>query len=412
MKKWMYVAACLVLPLGAQEWTQMRGPNGTGISDAKTVPVAFSEQDFNWRVPVAGKGYSSPVCWGDHIFLTTCTDTEQGKRSLLCIRSKDGQLAWEKTFTFAPYGLHKFSSYASETPVVDAESIYLWWTENGQRVALALDHDGNLRWRRELGPVETQHGTGNSPVLYKDVLILPNDCWKAGAFIAGLDKKTGETRWRVERKNEKGAYISPLILEPADGPPQAIFVSTDHGMTALHPLTGAQVWEEPLGFSNRSVGSPVFCDGVVFVTAGSGGAGKESAAVRPGTIERGPETVYKLTKTLPYVPWIISKDGLMYLWTDAGLVTCVEGATGKTVWQERVGGSYFSSPVCVDGKLYAADNTGGMAVIATGRSFDKLAQNELGEGVYATPAIHQGAMYIRTYGHLISVGGKVPAGTE
>jgi outer membrane protein assembly factor BamB len=406
MKTWILLAAWMAVSVSAQEWVQMRGPNGTGISHAKTVPVTFTVDDFNWKVPITGKGYSSPVCWGDKLFLTTCSNPGKGERSILCLSTRDGHLIWEKPFPFTPYHLHKFGSFAAETPVLEKDRLYMWWTENGQRVAFALDHDGQALWRRTLGPVETQHGTGNSPVLHGDVLILPNDCWKGGAFIAGLDKNTGKTRWRVDRKNEKGSYISPLILEPKNGPPQAIFISTDHGMTALNPLTGEKVWEIPLGFTNRSVGSPVLCGGLVFITAGAGGGGKESAAIRPGTIERGPETVYKLTKTLPYVPWILSKDDLMYLWTDAGLVTCVEGATGKTVWQERVGGAYFSSPICVDDKIYAADKTGEMAVISTGRTFKRLAQNTLGEGVYATPAIHQGRMFIRTYGHLISVGGE------
>lgn len=407
--KSLIFAFALFAPLSfSQEWTQLRGPAGRGHSDATTIPVSFNESDYNWKVPVSGEGYSSPVLWGDRLFLTSATGRETGTRYVHCFDIEDGSEIWKKEFTFTPYHLHKHNSFASSTPTVDAERLYISWTDAGsKRIALALDHHGELLWEVQLGNFSGQHGSGSSPVLYKHILVVPNDGRNEDSFITGLDKTNGKTLWRMERSgSNKACYTMPILYQPEGEAEQLVSINTADGITGYDPLTGKKLWEEALNFGYRTVGSPTQSGHLFFVTGGSGGSGKESAAVRPGTGEKPAETVYKLNRSLPYVPWTLAYKDLIYLWSDGGVLTCVIGATGKTIYTERVGGKYYSSPILIGDKIYCADRDGELVVVQAGPHFKILARNAIGEGMYATPAIHRGVMYLRTHKHLISVGGN------
>jgi len=398
--------------LWAQEWTRFRGPNGTGISKATTIPVRFTPAEYNWRVPLPGVGHSSPVIWGERLFLTSA-DEEKGKRYLLCLSAADGRRLWTRSYDFTAYSHHEFNTAASSTPVVDAERVYVVWTTHEQFTVLALDHNGKEVWKRDLGRFPTQHGGAASPILVGDILIVTMEPEDASGLLLGLDRKTGATRWQRPRSGGPAPYATPILYEPEDGPAEVIFVSTANGITGLDPMTGAVNWELSSLFNLRCVASPIQAGGLILVTAGQGGGARQAAAVQPGSKKAGTDArlAYKLPRGPSYIPTPIAVGDRVFFWGDSGIVMCVKASTGEQVWQERVGGGdYFGSPVCVDGKLYAMSAKGELAVIEASDRFKLLARNDLGEPSHATPAVSNGVMYLRTLSHLISVGGKKQVG--
>jgi outer membrane protein assembly factor BamB len=156
---------------GAQEWTRFRGPNGTGVSEATTIPASWTDSDYNWKVKLPGIGHSSPVLWGDKIFLLSA-DPEKANRFVLCVSAADGKLLWNREYPGEPHHLHVRSSYASCTPAVDAKHVYVAWSDPEHTLLRALDHSGNEVWHVDLGPWVSQHGFGTSPIVYEDLVIL------------------------------------------------------------------------------------------------------------------------------------------------------------------------------------------------------------------------------------------------
>jgi len=393
---------------GAQDgWTRFRGPDGTGVSDAPAIPVTFSEADYRWKVQLPGSGHSSPVLWGAKLFLT-CENREECERSVVCVDAGDGRVLWTWQDTYETYRNHRFNSYAASTPAVDANRVYASWISGDTFIVLALDHDGNHLWQRRMGDFRARFGAGASPIVLEDIVIMGNDHAGETSFLIGLDARTGETRWKVPRKSGLTSYVTPAVHRPKNAPPEVIFVSPSHGITSLDPFTGSVNWELDGLFTQKNVASPVIAGEVVFATSGKGGRGVESAAVRwgDGPSGRKPELAYMLDFGLPYVPTPVAFDGHLFLWSDTGVVTCIEAATGEQVWQERVGGEYFSSPICVNGRLYGASKKGEVVVIKASPQYELLGRAQLPEGSYATPAVANGCLYFRTFNHLICVEGE------
>lgn len=390
--------------LHAQEWSRFRGPNGTGISDAKTIPVAWTDKDFNWKISLPAGGNASPVLWGHRIFLPVA---DESQFSILCIDERDGRQIWKKDYPHAPYHLHKFNSFASGSCAADEDRIYFTRQDGREMFLCALTQAGEPMWEFSLGEFETQHGGGQSPIVYQDLVVVPNDEDLAGQIVA-VDRKTGEKRWSIPRRPGTADYSVPCVYEQPGKSPLLIFNSQDDGVSAVNPLTGKVAWStinEVLKL--RTVSSPVVAAGLTFATCGSGGGGNYVVAVKPpedGSAKA--EIQYTIRKAAPYVPTPIAYDGRLFLWGDGGIVTCADPATGETKWQERVGGNYFSSPVCVDGKIYGTSDSGEVVVIAGGDEFKVLARSDLGEATRATPAVANGRIYFRTWEHLISIGGK------
>ncbi len=391
----------------SQEWTRFRGPNGTGVSAATTIPIQFSAGDYNWRVELPGRGHSSPVVWGSRIFITSAEE-QTGKRHVLCLSTKDGKELWRRTYDFKPYHLHDFNAAAASTPTVDAERVYLIMPEDGAFIVAALDHEGREIWKRNLGAFPTQHGGSSSPILIGSILIVNREPEDADGSLLGLDAKTGQTIWKRDRHSMACPYATPAVYQPAGGPAEVVFASTAHGITSLDPATGELNWEAPGLTKLRCVASPIIADGLIYSASGQGDGARLGIAVRPGSkqgkIE--PKVEYKITRGPSYVPTPIAVNGRIYAWGDAGIVTCIKAATGDIAWQERVGGNFFGSPVCINGKLYAVSAKGEVVVIETGDQFKQLGRSDLGEPSHATPAVSDGVMYLRTTSHLISVGGK------
>lgn len=398
---------------GAQEWTRFRGPNGAGISHAKTIPAKWTDADFNWKIGLPGQGHSSPVLWGEKIFLTAA-DEKASQFFVLCFDAKDGRKLWQKDFPLTPFRKHNYNSFASATPVVDAEHVYVCWAEPKQCSVAALNHSGDIAWKKDLGSFESQHGAGASPILHEGKLILSKTQEAGESFLMALDASTGETRWKAPRKTDSASYSTPCLYEPKGGKPVLIFNSEAHGISAIAPDTGKVVWEYDSAFDKRTVSSPVIVGDLILGACGSGFGGNYVIAVRPADPAQGkqPETAYKISKSAPYVPTSIYMADSIFLWGDGGIVSCANATTGEIKWQERVGGNFFSSPVWVDGRLFCISTSGEVVVIAATDKFEVLARNNLNELSRSTPAVANGRMYIRTVEHLFSIGGKSPpAGT-
>ncbi|HWX23170.1 MAG TPA: PQQ-binding-like beta-propeller repeat protein [Candidatus Binatia bacterium] len=400
-----FILLTLALPGPAQEWTRFRGPNGTGISPAKTVPTSWTEKDFNWKVPLPGAGHSSPVLWGDKIFLTS-GDDQAGQVLVFCISAADGRVVWQKTFPFSTYPKHNYNSFASSSPAVDERRVYVCWGVPARCTLLALEHDGKLAWEKDLGPFVSQHGNGTSPIVCQDKVILGNE-QDGDSFLIAVDAATGVTRWKTPRKTAETAYSTPCVYQPKEGKPALIFNSHAHGISALDPDNGKVLWEFASAFDKRSVSSPLVAEGLIIGSCGSGGGGNYVVAVRPGEPAKGkkPELAYSIRRSAPYVPTSVCVGERLFLWGDGGIVSCVQAATGEIKWQERVGGDFFGSPVWVDGRLFCVSSRGEVVVVEASDHFQVLARNPLGELTHSTPAVAGGRMYIHTSKHLISVGG-------
>jgi hypothetical protein len=390
-----------------ENWPRFRGVNGGGISNAKTVPVKWSDGDYNWKLELAGSGLSSPVVWENRLFVTSA-DAEAGERYLYCVNTSDGSIAWKNGFPFTHHKKHKNNSFAANTPAVDAGHVYVVWQSNKQANLSALTHSGKPVWTYDLGPFKGGHGPAGSPIVFDDLVVFCND-HEGPSFLVGVDRMTGQARWKVERTGKRACYTTPCIFRGADGESQLIFTHSYQGITSVNPRTGKENWAiAPFGtFKQRAIGSPIVAGDLVIGSSGFTTAERNVVVVRPpaGGASTGVTEVFRVTKHAPHIPTPLAYDGLMFLWDDRGIVACTELDSGKTVWVKRVGGTYYGSPICVDGKLYCADRNGNVVVIAASREYELLARNPLGEPTCATPAVAGGVLYLRSDAHLFSIGG-------
>ncbi len=399
------VALCSVVH--GQEWTRFRGPNGSGVVAGKDVPTSWTEKDHNWKTELPGIGHSQPVVWGNRLFLTSATNAGK-KRLALCLRVDDGRISWSRSYSHVTHKKHRYNSYASSTPTVDAERVYMilgsvsCWLR-------AFDHKGEEVWSRDLGRFSGNHGRGSSPIVFRDTVVVANE-HEGGSFVAAYDAKTGELRWRTPRRDAAAAYGTPCVYEPPEGRTQLVFLSQAYGLAGVDALTGKPLWEAPV-FDKRTTSSPVVGHGLAFGTCGSGGGGNYLVAVRlggKGDISK-THTAYQIRQAAPYVPTPVIKGDFLFLWNMNGIVTCADAKSGDVHWRKRVGGRYFSSPVCVDDRLFSISERGDVVVVAATDEFKLLARNALGDDSHSTPTVAGGRMYLRTFGHLISVGGKPSA---
>ena len=395
-----------------QEWTRFRGPNGQGISHADTIPVKWTEKDYNWKVKLPGGGHSSAVLWGNKVFVTS-GDQKTGRGILLALRVSDGKVLWQEEYALSPYRMNRLNSYATTTPVVDGDHIYALWPTSKETILVALDHNGRDIWKRTFGGPHCQHGAGSSPVVLDDIVVFTqehedSDNSPQSAWIA-VDRKTGQTRWKLERQTcPKTSYSTPCVYSPGTNTPQLIFTSLAHGMAGVEPRTGAVVWEVKSAFVSRVVSSPVIAGGLLIGTCGDASSGKRLIAIQPGTRDESTQATeaYKIDdSSVPYVPTSLAKEGLLFTFHDRGYVSCLRSATGEQLWHEKPAGKFYGSPVWVDGRLYCITTAGEVVVIKAAPTYELLAVNPLGEKSHATPAVAGGRMYLRTYSQLISIGG-------
>lgn len=412
----------LIATSAAQEWTRFRGPNGTGESETNTIPASWSDKDLNWKIELPGIGHSSPVLWGEKLFILSA-DPKTATRYVLCIDSANGKTIWRREYPGVFHHLHVNSSFASVTPAVDAERVFVAWSDPEFTRLMALDHKGKELWTINLGPWVSQHGFGSSPMLYKDLVIV--NCSQEDSrgtdarqpkesFIVAVEQSTGNERWRTSRKIDSASYSVCTVRKNEAGQDELLCNTQAEGLFALDPATGKENWSAPV-LSMRSVSCPLYVAGLVFGTTGSGGGGHYLVTVKPG---KEPQEAYRLKQTPPgfpsasiasYVGTPVCRGNLMFMFEDRqGHVTCFDAPTGNVMWfKPRVGAMFFGSPVRAGDKIFCVDTEGTVICLAADKDFKELGRTKLNELCRSTPAIANGAMYVRTVSHLLSVGGKL-----
>ncbi|HZL37708.1 MAG TPA: PQQ-binding-like beta-propeller repeat protein [Tepidisphaeraceae bacterium] len=391
----------------AQEWTRFRGPNGAGLSNA-IFPAHWEASDFAWKTQLPGGGHSSPLLWGDKVFVTCCND-QTAECIVACIGAADGKLLWQKGFSSHTYPHNGDNSYASSTPAVDADHVYVCWSTPEELTLAALDLSGKELWRAELGAFVSQHGGGQSPIVVGDVVLLGDDQEGRASFLFGIDRNTGKIKWKTPREaSNKFSPSTPCLYTPKGQPPQAIFLSKAEGVTAIDPQTGKMIWQTKGVFDARPIGSPVITSGGLIVgSCGDGPLGHDLAAVRPPTDGKPATEVWHNRDETPYITTALARGDLLFCWSDHGIVTCRRAATGQKVWQQRVpGGTFYSSPICCGDTIYNISRTGLVVAIAAADTYKLLGQTPLHEKSQATPAVVGDRMFVRTYTHLYCVMGK------
>jgi outer membrane protein assembly factor BamB len=296
----------------ASDWTRFRGPNGTGIADDKDIPVQWSAKNILWKVEVAGLGHSSPIVWKDHLYVQTAS--KDGKeRILLCLDTKDGSTRWKRSMPARPVQgkgkkklIHEKNSFASSSPGVDAERVYVVFWDNVNIFLNAYTHAGEPVWSRDLGPFTSQHGAGASPIPIGDKVYFANDS-DDNAVLLCLDGRTGATVWSQDRPHFRACYSSPFLRELPNGEGSELIVVSTMGVTGYDPDKGSKRWnwewkfiaKQPL----RTTGSPVTSNGMLFACSGDGGGPRHAVAVKLGTT---PTLAWENHKDFPYVPTILA----------------------------------------------------------------------------------------------------------
>ena len=427
----------------AENWPQWRGPSGHAISAEQNLPVTWdTKRNVAWRVSLAGLGTSSPIVWGDRVFVTSqvgnirlagggshpqlarddqalaSQENPIGGRRMPVSGGSDvwltveafgagnGERLWEyRTKATGPLPeVHEKHNLATPTPVTDGERVYAWFG-NGQLVA--LDLNGRVVWSRHLGmdysSFETQWGHGSSPILHGDLLILLCD-HLTDAYLLAVDARTGKERWKVDRGDGRVSHSTPLVI----GGPQGaeLLVNSSARIDVYDPLTGKLLWYT--GSERQTpIPSAVFHDGRIYLSRGY--RNSDFMSIRPGG--RGDITrthiEWQASSGASYVPSIIYYDGLLYMTNEVGVVTCADARTGERVWRHRLDGVFFASPVAGDGKIYMVSETGETYVLRAGRTPEVLATNDLGERFLASPAIAGGRIFLRSDQGLFAVANTV-----
>lgn len=391
----------------AQEWTRFRGPNGSGVSDAKTVPVKWTESAINWKAKLPGEGISSPVAWGEKVFVSAA-EADKGRRHLLCLDAKTGKERWRQTETFHAYKKHKVNSFATSTPAVDDERVYHVWQSTESSVLLAFTHDGAPAWKFPLDAFSEGHGGGVSPIVWKDLVVLACD-QQGSSYLLAVDRRTGEQRWKTPRQSKRAGYSTPCVYQVPGRPVELIFTEWKHGITGLDSVTGQVRWEiDCFGKDpERAIASPIIAGDVIFGTCGFANGDKHCVAVRPDAAGDKVEVkeLFRIEKTAPHLPTPIAFNGRLFLWTEKGIVSSVKLESGEAVTTKRIGGNFSASPICIDGKLYGISDNGEVIVMKADDSLEELDRNSLDEPCRATPAVSGGRLFLRTLSHLLSIGG-------
>ena len=391
----------------ADDWPRFRGPNGSGTAAALRLPLPWAEADANWKVRLPGAGHSSPAV-ARGMVVVTCGDDKTGRRYVLAFRAADGTRLWERTFDGEPARRHEDNSAASSSPAVDDRHVYVCFASPKDHLVIALDHAGEEVWRADLGPFRAGHGHGASPVVCGDVVAVAND-QDGPSTLVGLDRATGKIRWRVPRRG-KSSYATPCVFAAPGRPAELIFSNYEHGVTSVDPATGKLNWELDV-FDKRhvesAIASPVVAGDLVLASCGWLGVRQEVVAVRPPSSPgANPAKVWTIDRSVPLCTTPLVKDGLVFLWGDKGVVTCADARTGESLWRERVPGEFYSSPVAAGDVVLNVSRDGDVVGLKAARTFELVGRGPLGEGTHGSPALADGRLVVRTFGHLLSLGGK------
>jgi outer membrane protein assembly factor BamB len=396
-----------------QNWPQFRGPHGDSRADDAKLPLTWSEKkNVVWKTAIHDKGWSSPVVWGEQVWLTTAK--EDGKQLFaVCIERDSGKVRHDiKVFDVdKPSELwRKFNSFASPTPAIEEGRVYVHFGTYG--TACLDTKSGETLWQRRDLHCDHWRGSASSPILYGDLLFLTFDGYDT-QYVAALNKKTGETVWKKDRNIDyktnngdlKKAFGTPAI-RTIDGQAQLIS-SAATATLAYDPKTGAELWKVYHGGMNVSA-PPLHGRGKIFLCTGDGGL--RLLAVRAGghgdVTSTHLEWKAKNQIKVPSRSSPVLVDDLLYMVNNDGFVSCLEARTGELVWQQRLGGKFWASPLYANDRLYLFDEDGLSHVLAAGRTWKKLATNKLDDGCRASPAVSGNALFVRTFTHLYRIDGE------
>jgi outer membrane protein assembly factor BamB len=448
-------AACLclvslVLFARAQNWNQFHGPNASGVaSDAKPVPATWDAtkmQGVRWKTPIPGLAHSSPVVWGERVFVTTAVSSDpkpatryglygevdpvkdEPKHSwhVIALDKQTGKILWDRV---ALEGVprtkrHPKSTHASSTPATDGKHVVALFGSQG--LMICYDADGKLLWKTDTGILDAgwfydtdyQWGHGSSPVIYKDLVIVQADVQK-DSFIAAYDLKTGKQVWKTMR-DEIPSWSTPTVVE---GKTRAELVTNaTKFIRAYDPLTGKELWRLG-GNSEIATPTPLFAHDLIYITNGYRPI-QPIFAVRAGTangdisLKDGKETndaiAWSKQRGGPYMATPVVYGDYLYICQNNGVLSAYNAVTGEKLYQERLGGeggAFTASPVAADGKLYFASEDGDVFVVKAGAKYEFLSKNPMGEVMMATPAVSDGMLFIRTKDNLYAIG-DAPAATK
>jgi len=397
-----------VAALASDDWPQFRGPGGDGISEATGLPANWSETaNIRWKTSIPGRGHSSPVILSNQVWLTTATEAEHSLRAL-CVDRGSGKITHDvEVFHIAAPDrtASELTGMAAPTPVVEPGRVYVCFGTHGN--ACLDTASGRILWRHtEFIFDHDGNGPGSSPILYKDLLILTCDGTDA-RFMAALDKQSGKLRWQTRRSNVvltgpggSKSYCTPTVFN-VNGRDQLVSPGA-HRVSAYEPATGKEIWGCDLpGWS--IVPRPIYGHGLVFVT--TGGNTPELWAVRPEGPDSGtPAPVaWRYKKQVSMAPSLLLVGKELYMVSIGGILTCLDAASGKEIYAERLGGDYYASPVLAEGRMYFCNDTGQTVVVAPGPQFSVGTTNTLESGIMASPAIAGKAIYLRTKTHLYRI---------
>jgi outer membrane protein assembly factor BamB len=431
------LALCLASAslLSAENWPQWRGPLGNGHSPEKGLPERWSLDTAAWKTRLGGVGVSSPVVWGDRVFVTSQvgranlrpgnhptlargSDNAAKEQALAVAESApkvelvveafqavDGKRLWEYRLPsegdYTP--LHEKHNLASPSPVTDGETVYAWF---GTGQLVALSREGKLLWQRHLGrdvgPFDIGWGHASSPALHKDLLYLL--CYHEPASrLLALDKRTGKTRFTIDRGKDVKSYSTPIVIQGPQG--EELIVNSTDRIDAYDPATGKELWHAGAPH-NFAIPVPSLHDGVLYASRGYRSG--PYLAIRPGG--RGDVNAthvkWQVATGAPYLSSLTYAGGLLFMANDSGIITCIDPKDGSKVWQERTSGIFSASPVVADGKVYFMSETGETFVLVPAREPKVLARNDVGGRISASPAVSGGRIFIRTDDHLIAISSR------
>jgi len=418
----------------AGNWPQWRGPDGSGISNEKNLPSEWSPtKNIKWKTTIEGRSHSSPIVWGNRVFLTTAVEgavvpgakavkhtLEGGKEFLhpdsvgadkkhtfkvIAIDRDSGKIVWDATaWEGTPYdNRHRKSSYAASTPATDGKLVYAFFGTEG---LYAYDFKGKLAWKADLGKLGTVGmGTGTSPILFNDLVIVQCDEENGEAsFIVALDKKTGKEAWRSPRKVQV-SWATPLLVRTSTR--AELITSGTEAIVAYDPATGKELWRHK-GVESNAIPSPVANNDMVFLVAGF--PAKIAMAIKlgqNGDLTGTPNVAWTYAKGTAYVPSPILYGEYLYLTTDRGILTAVDAKTGEVKYEGGripIPATFTASPVAFEGKILMTSEDGDTFIVKAGPKHEILGTNSVGEPVYASPAIADGRIFIRGEKNLYCIG--------
>ena len=381
-------------PLQAENWPQWRGPRLDGTSlDRAPAPTKWSAtENIAWKTELPGTGHASPIVWEDRVF-TVSADEDTHERLLLCVDRNDGLLRWRtRVITAPPEKIHRLNSHASSTPATDGERVYTAFLDNDEVVVAAHDFGGGEVWLKRPGKFSSMHGFCSSPIVFQDKVIVNCD-HDGDGYIVALARRDGREIWRIDRPNKTRSYCVPIIREAA-GKTQMV-LSGSKCVTSYDPVSGKLIWMMD-GPTEQFVASLVFNDraGLFFLTAGY--PEHHILAIRPDGEGDVTQTAiaWRTTRGAAYVPSPIAADKWCLVVSDSGVAHCFDAATGELAWQERLGEQH-ASLVSANGLVYFLNDKGVTHVVRPGPKYDLIAENELGEGAFASPALSDGRIFIR-----------------